>query len=97
MAISKKMIYLLICGLLTFSLSYGEDCDRCEEREDSCPEKCECKSNNGKKPCGYNPMCRYYRYRTIYQHSCVREEYGDDPASSWPGRRDGNFSDELTR
>jgi hypothetical protein len=97
MSIKQSMTFLVLSGLLTFSAGFAEENDRCEENNSNSQGNCECKCNNGTKPCGYNPMCRYYPYRTIYQHSCVREEYGDDPVASWPGRRDGELSDELTR
>lgn len=79
---------LILSGLCFFMPLQADECKECKE-----PCQCPCHKQERR----YNPYCRYYPYCTIYQDSCVYEELGDDPASSWPSRKDGNFISELSR
>ncbi|MEC7839301.1 MAG: hypothetical protein VX777_04600 [Chlamydiota bacterium] len=61
------------------------------------PKSCECKSEQQcKKGHQYSKKKKRCSSRvTCYQKGCVRDDFGDDPAASWPSRRDGELSDQL--
>ena len=80
----RLFIYLLLPGTLLFAEEETEE----KYTELELTEK---QSSSTQ----YNPLCRYYPYNRIFQASYIRESIDNEP--SWPGKRDGDFLDELTR
>jgi len=81
----RKILPLLLLPLLLFAEEDEEEDYSDFSIEE---EQCDCKK--------YNPLRRYYPYRRIFQDSKVRE-CQDDDQPSWPGRRESDLWDELTR
>ena len=86
-----KFNLIVVSGLVILSPVNADDGGCSDKRCGKCEEQCESRCQKTKQRCWYCPRC------TVYQDSSVYEEIGDDPASSWPSRQDGNFSDELSR
>ena len=82
-----KPLSFIILTLMISSVAAGEHCPRCKR---PCAPKREC-------PQVYDPYNCYYPYCSIYQDSRVQDVSNDDGESYWPGKRDDDFIDSLTR
>lgn len=96
MSINWNIALLIVSGVFVNSIGNAAEDNCCDRENGDCQEDQEysCAQENPRYI--YNPLCRYYPYRTIFQDSYVHDE-SNDGVSSWPSRRDGNFSDALTR
>jgi len=86
-----KTLLLFSCLTLVTPAFAEANCQRCEKKNECSNKNCCCKgqkcSKKGKR-CGSSRV-------TCYQKGYVRDDFGDEPASSWPSRRDGELSDQL--
>ncbi len=86
----KKYLILTFigCGISFLPLVADEIVD------EPVADTCQCEGEQCEEGCVFY---QYFPHNSIFQDSTVREDYDEPPTWSWPGRRDGELSDELSR